>query len=128
MAAVETTGVIGSPLKRTYQAGAANIKRGTAVIQGADDNHVLPATANAVCLGFLEEDALNIGDPASVIETGEAVAIIGAAVAAGQYLIANAAGQLIPSTAAADQVIARAISSGAVLGDYITVLITPFIR
>lgn len=128
MPAVETTGVIEGP-KRTYQAGAANLARGLAVVQGADDNHVVAAAAaNANAFGIVEESTVNVGDAVSIIMSGEAVAVYGAAVAAGQYLITDAQGRLVPSAAAADNVVARAISSGAVAGDYGVVRIGPFIR
>lgn len=128
MAAVETTGVIGEAHKRTYLAGVAGMQRGVAVMQGADDNHVVPATANAQCLGILEESTFNVGDAASVVDAGEAVYVAGAAIVAPAFLISNATGQLVPSAAIGDQVIIRAISSSSSAGDYGVGRLTPFIR
>ncbi|QHN04420.1 hypothetical protein FTO74_14385 [Granulicella sp. WH15] len=129
MPAVEKTGVIDAGhLTRTYQAGVAGMKRGTAVMQGADPQHVIPATANAQCLGLLEEDVINVGDDCAVRVSGEAVFIAGAVLNAPAYLVSNATGQLIPSAAIGDNVIARAVSSIAAIGDYGTAFITPFIR
>lgn len=126
MANVETTGVIRSS-RRTYQA-TAPINRGLAVQQGASDPYVAQAGANTTNIGIVEENVVNAGDPSSIVTEGEAVAVIGAAVTAGEYLISNAAGQLIPSSATGDQVIAQALSSNPNAGDYIVVQITKFIR
>ena len=103
--------------------------RGLAVVPGADDNHVVTASAaNANALGIQEEATIAAGAPVSVIRSGEAACEYGAAVQAGQYLITNAAGQLVPSAAAGDNVIGRAISSGSSAGDYGVVFVAPFIR
>ena len=127
MAAVETTGVV-SGGKRSYLAGAANMARGIAVMQGADDQHVVPAIAGAQCIGINEETATVVGEPLSIICDGEAVVVYGAAVVAPAYLISNAAGQLVPSANQGDQVIARAVSSGSMAGDYGVARLTAFIR
>jgi hypothetical protein len=126
MTAIETTGVIGNPETRTYQASAANMKRGVAVIQGASDLLVAVAGANAIVLGFQNEDTVNIGDPVAVTMEGEAVAIIGAAVAAGQALTTDANGHMVPATPG-QNVSAIAVSSGAVALDFITVRVVRFV-
>ncbi len=103
--------------------------RGLAVVQGADDNHVVTAAAaNANAIGIQEEATIAAGAPVSVIRSGEAVAVYGAAVAAGQYLITDAQGRLVPTAAAGDNILARAITSGANAGDFGIVFIAPFIR
>jgi hypothetical protein len=125
MPAVETTGVVQGA--RTYQA-ATPLTRGLCVVQGATDLQVAAAGANAAAIGIVEESVTAAGMAVSIARSGEAVAIIGGAVAAGQYLISNAAAQLVPSAAAGDQVVARAVSSGVNPGDYIVVFLTSFIR
>jgi hypothetical protein len=73
--------------------------RGLAVSYGADAYHAtLASAAGQLCAGILEEDALNLNNPCSVIEFGQAIAKIGANVSALQALSVNAAGQLIPAT------------------------------
>lgn len=127
MANVETTGVVGTPHKRTLVASAAAMKRGLAVVLVTDDNHVAIAGANVAAFGIIEEDTISIGDPVSVVLAGEAVAQIGAAVSAGQLLVTDANGRLIPATSGAVQnAVAKAISSGSTSGDFIVVLVSQF--
>lgn len=129
MAAVATTGVVGKAHTRTYQAAAANQFRGLVLVQGANDNTLATsAAANALPIGIQEETTVFVGDPVSAVLLGEATAICGAAVAAGQYVVSNAAGQLIPSAAIGDNVVGRAISSAAVAGDEFIIFVSPFIR
>src|ERR1035437_3528595 len=124
---VETTGVTGKPGKRTYIAATAAMTRGLALVQGADDNHVaLASVANAPAFAVLEETNVSAGDVISAVYLGEAVAIIGAAVAAGQWLVTDATGRLVPATGDANQnLVARAVSSGSTAGDYIVVFLSP---
>jgi hypothetical protein len=124
---VETTGVTGNPQRRSYVAAAAGMTRGFALVQGANDATLAVASAaNAPAFAILEESTVYAGDAISAIYEGEAVAIIGAAVQAGQNLITNAAGQLIPATGATNQnIVARAVSSGSNAGDYIVVFVSP---
>jgi hypothetical protein len=124
---VETTGVTGNPQRRSYVAAAAGMTRGLALVQGANDATLaIASVANAAAFAILEESTVYAGDSLSAIYEGEAVAIIGAAVQAGQNLITNAAGQLVPATGATNQnIVARAVSSGSNAGDYIVVFVTP---
>ncbi len=130
MSAVATTGVISrSGNRRTYQAGAAAMQRGLVAVQGADDQHVLiAAAAGAQGIGIVEESTVNAGDPISIVFEGEAYAVVGAPVNAGQYLVSDNQGRVVPSAAAGDQVICRAVSSGALANDEIVVYVNPFIR
>lgn len=129
MPAVATTGTCGTSHVRTYQATAANQLRGLALVQGADDAHLATAAAaNAPAFAIQAESILNAGDPLLAVLEGETIAIAGAAVAAGQYVITDAAGRLVPSAAIGDNVVGRAISSAAVLGDEFVILVSPFIR
>jgi hypothetical protein len=81
-------------------AAVAGYTRGLAVTYGVDQFHAaLVAAAGSPAIGLLEEDAININNPASVIQFGQAVAQIGANVVALQPLTTNAAGQLVPATA-----------------------------
>jgi predicted deacylase len=98
-------------------------------VQGADDNHLATAAAaGAAAFAVQLESTINAGDPLSAVLSGEATAIAGAAVAAGQYVITNAAGQFVPSVAIGDLVTGRALSSAAVAGDEFVLLVQPFIR
>jgi hypothetical protein len=71
---------------------------------------------------LIEEDAVSAQNPISVIEHGQAVAQIGAAVTPLQKLTTNAAGQLIPAVTP-QHVIAVALSGNPNAGDYITVFV-----
>jgi hypothetical protein len=124
---VETTGVLGHPDKRSYLAAAAGMLRGYALVQGANDQTLaIASVANAPAFAILEESNVNAGDTISAVFVGEAVAVIGSAVTAGQYLVTNAAGQLVPATGASNQnIVARAVSSGSNAGDYIVVFVSP---
>jgi Uncharacterized conserved protein (DUF2190) len=129
MPAVATTGLVGKPHVRTYQAGAANQGRGLALVQGADDNHMIPAAAaNAPAFGVQNEPSVSIGDPIAVTLKGEATAIAGAAIVAGAYVITDNQGRFVTSVTAADLVVGRALSSAAVAGDEFVLLVQPFVK
>jgi hypothetical protein len=79
-------------------AAVIGYQRGLAVAYGVDAYHATLATAlGQVCVGIMEEDALSVKNPTSVVEFGQVVAQIGANVAAQQLLTVNAAGQLVPA-------------------------------
>ena len=121
-------GVIGSRRTRPYT-GPAGTSYGLAVKQGGADNAViLPTASGQRCIGIVEETDVANSGLLSVIWEGECIAIAGAAIPADSDLIANAAGQLIPSVTAADQVIARAVTSAAALGDEVVVQLNRFIK
>jgi hypothetical protein len=129
MPAVATRGIVGKPYTDTYQAAAANQLRGLALVQGANDyTAATAAAANALAIGVQAETTVFVGDPVSAVILGEATAIAGAAVAAGQYVVTNAAGQFVPSAAVGDNVVGRACSSAAVAGDEFVIFVNPFIR
>ncbi len=129
MPPVSTIGITGNPFIRTYQAGVANILRGLALVQGASDAQLVPATvANSQVIAIAQESTINVGDPLSAVVEGEAVGIAGAAITAGEYVTTNAAGQLVPSTAVGDNVIGRAVNSQPTVGGELVVFINPFIR
>jgi hypothetical protein len=126
MSAVATKG-LGWGKRSTYIAQNANQGRGLAVIQGAggDDYAAIAANANVVCLGVQEEASVSAGDPISVIDLGEAAAVAGAAVNAGQFVKCTAAGQFIPITTAGDNIVGQAKSSAALQGDEFILLVMP---
>ena len=97
---VEAKGPKGVQLKESLlPAAVIGYSRGLAVNYGADAYHCALATvAAAAVLGILEEDAINVLNPCSVIEFGPVIAQIGASVTKGQQLAVNAAGQMIPAT------------------------------
>ncbi|MGO8759355.1 MAG: hypothetical protein ACLQG3_14645 [Terracidiphilus sp.] len=123
---VEGKGPKGVQLKESLlPAAVAGYTRGLAVVYGADANHCALASALAqACVGILEEDAINVNNPCAVIEFGNAVAEIGANVAAAQLLTVNAAGQLIPA-AVGQAVLAVALEAQVYVapGSFATVLV-----
>jgi hypothetical protein len=128
---VETRGPIGSPQTRAFTAASANMMRGMVAIFGADEFHAaLAGAANPVGIGIVEEDSptLSVGDDVSVVMDGETPAIIGAAVAPGQFLKADATNRLIPAVAAGDNVIAFSLSQNENPGDWVTVRVLHFIH
>jgi hypothetical protein len=123
-----TVGLIGDQRTRPYT-GPAGTGYGLAVKQGGSDGAViLPTGSGQRCIGLVaESDVANTGE-LLIVWQGEAIGIAGAAIAADVDLIANAAGQLIPSVTAADQVLARAVTSAAALGDEVVVQLNRFIK
>jgi hypothetical protein len=104
-------------------AAVSGFTRGLAVVYGTDNSHAaLPTAAGSLCVGLLEEDAVSLQLPVRVIEHGQTVAQIGAAVSALQLLTCNASGQLIPA-GPGQPVIAIALSGNPNAGDYITVFV-----
>lgn len=102
----------------------AGYTRGLAVVYGADAYHAtLAGTAGEQIVGILEEDAVSLQLPVSVIEEGQAVAQIGATVAAGQSLAVNASGQLVPAVSG-NTIVAIALEGNPNAGDYICVRVT----
>jgi hypothetical protein len=121
---VELKGPKGPQLSESLIPAAVNgYTRGLAVTYGTDNSHAaLVAAPGAIALGLIEEDAISLQLPICVIEFGQTVAQIGAAVAALQFLTPNAAGQLIPA-GPGQAVIAVALSGNPNAGDYITVFV-----
>jgi hypothetical protein len=100
-------------------------------LNGSDANHCsLPTAAGQRCIGVIEEDQ-TVGQgataptvPLSIIERGETVVQIGAAVTPGQALTNNAAGQAIPA-GPGQPVLAIALDGNPNVGDFITATVTP---
>ena len=109
---VEAKSPLGPQVKESLlPAAVTGYTRGLAVTYGTDVYHaLLIAAAGVAAVGLLEEDAININNPSSVIEFGQAVAQIGASVTALQQLTTNASGQLVPAQAG-QPVIAIALES-----------------
>jgi hypothetical protein len=106
-------------------AAVSGFTRGLAVTYGTDAYHAaLVSVAGATALGLLDEDAVSVKNPVRVIEFGQTVAQIGAAIAVQQKLAVNAAGQLIPA-GPGQTIIAVALEAGVNAGDYITVFVLP---
>jgi hypothetical protein len=104
-------------------AAVSGYQRGLAVTYGADVSHAaLVAVAGAVAIGLIEEDAVSLQLPIRVIEFGQTVAQIGAAVNAQQLLTPNANGQLIPA-GPGQAVVAIALETRPNAGDYLTVFV-----
>ena len=122
-----TKGPLGSRIERTYRAEGGTLTRGMAVIPGtADDQVKAPAsvaTGNLKVVGIVAETAL-VGEPVKVVEHGECIAIVLAAVALGESLkTAAAAGKVEPTSTDNDGVFAHAISAAAADGDEAVVFV-----
>jgi len=99
--------------------------RGLFVQYGADENHAsLPAGAAQACIGVIDEDAISLVAPITIIERGQVALQIGATVTAGQSLTNNATGQAVPATAG-QIVLGMALSGNPNAGDFITATLTP---
>ena len=103
--------------------------RGLAVIYGADQFHaLLVSAAGTRALGIIDEDQIVPANasvptmPIRIIEFGQTVAQIGAAVAALQLLATNAAGQLVPA-GPGQPVVAVALDANPNAGDFISVFV-----
>jgi hypothetical protein len=120
----ETKGPKGPQIKESLiPAGSSGYTRGLAVTYGSDAYHALLNTVAATaCLGLIEEDAIATTEAIAIIEHGQTVAQIGAAVTALQPLTNNAAGQLVPATTG-QPVIAVALEGSSTAGDYVAVFV-----
>lgn len=129
--ALRTMGPSGSTNLKTRVAETANMARGYPVKQGVNDGGVGSITVlGARAVGVQQEATVNIGDAVLVVESGETIAIAGAAVVAGNYVKADATGRLIPVTGTAgggEEVIGRAVSSQATVGGEFVVEVKIFI-
>lgn len=103
----------------------AGYTRGLAVVYGADAYTALLAGAAAPALGLIEEDAIDVGNPVSVITLGETVAQLGAAgISKNDLLTTNAAGQLVVAQPGQPVVaVAMEDDPGPGAGDYICVFV-----
>lgn len=110
---VEAKGPKGIQAKESLLPTAVSgYQRGLAVTYGDDAYHATLSNDDAghTCLGILEEDAISLENPCSVIEFGQAVAQIGADVGAGQLLAVDALGRLVAAEPG-DSVVAVALEA-----------------
>jgi hypothetical protein len=129
MSAVATR-TIGWSKKDSFQAQNVSQTRGLALVQGGsgDNYRAVASVANSIVLGVQEESSVNAGDNIASIELGDAVAIAGAAIAAGQYVKNNAAGQFVPVAAVGDNIAGYAKSSAALAGDEFVLFVVPSVN
>jgi len=132
---MRTMGPVGIPEIRTRRAETAGIQRGYAVGQGAaDGGGALITVLNTRAVGIagdLPSAGTSVGDAFPVVQDGETVGIAGAVITAGQYVKADATSRLIPAVAAAgsgEEVIGRAQSGAAAVGDEFIVDVHPFVK
>ena len=127
--ASRTVGPQGLSTAKTYTAEGAALVRGFCMKSGANVGGINVQTAvGAQCVGVLAENTINIGDPASVVRFGDTVGIAGAAIPYESYVKSDASGRLIPITGTpGEQVVGRAESAAAALGDEIVVFVLPFV-
>lgn len=97
---VESKGPKGVQMKESLTPTVvAGSLRGLCVTYGADaTKFALVAAAAVAAIGVLEEDALSLVNPSSVIEFGQTVAQIGADITKGSPLATDANGRLVPAT------------------------------
>lgn len=121
---VETKGPKGPQITESLLPTAVTgYKRGLGVTYGADVYHAtLAGAAGEAIVGLIAEDAVSVENPILVIQHGQTVGQIGAAVAANAFLAVNASGQLITAVST-NHVVARALEAGSTAGDYIAVLV-----
>ncbi|QNI34528.1 hypothetical protein H7849_11895 [Alloacidobacterium dinghuense] len=120
---VELKGPKGPQIKESLLPTALPTARGLAVTYGSDAYHcAIAGVAGEAISGIVEEDAVSLLLPVAVVQHGQTVAQIGAAVTAGQLLATNATGQLIPAVST-NTIVARALESGTNAGDFICVLV-----
>jgi hypothetical protein len=121
----QTKGPKGVQIKESLiPGGSSGFTRGLAVIYGADVYHAAVASvANSACIGIIEEDAVSTTEAIAVIEFGQAVAQVGAAIASAPLALTNnSTGQLVPATAG-QTVVAIALETTPNAGDYICVFV-----
>ena len=78
----ETKGPKGVQIKESLiPGGSSGFTRGLAVVYGTDVYHAAVASvANSPCIGIIEEDAISTTEAISVIEHGQTVGQVGAAI------------------------------------------------
>jgi len=128
MSAKSQFGVVGHNISRSYKGDVA-LAAGVAVVGGAAINSVtLPGGANVRALGVTSLPTVNPGDPVTVIELGEVIAIADAAIARGQWVMVNAAtGQLAPIGAVGGtnyEAVGYALEAAAAQGDEFLLFVT----
>jgi hypothetical protein len=119
------SGPKGALAPNSYRAGAA-IVRSRSVMRGADANHAIQATANAVPLGIAYDNQQTAERPVSVVDRpGERVwGEAGAAFALDALLTSDANGRLVTCTTT-QKVHAIARQAATALGDLVDVEIAP---
>lgn len=98
------------------------VAKGKAVKFGADDSHVVVGAANTDrCIGIAQcAAAAAEADIEVAVQGGGAKGLLGEAVVRGDDLVSHTDGTLVKPNAAGDEIIARAMESGA-SGDLIGV-------
>jgi hypothetical protein len=129
MASVATR-TLNKNFKDTFQAQAANQGRGLGVVLGGsgDGYRGTAAGAGVQILGVQEEPSVAAGDPISVVELGDAIAIAGAAITVGAYVKVTATGQFIVVTGTAgggENIAGYAKSAAAAQGDEFVLFVLP---
>jgi len=121
---IATDGPAGFNHTRTYVAQAA-LTRGFGVVQGTADNQAnTPAAAAARCLGVASENAA-IGDATQIVTSGEAIAIAGGAVVAGDIVKMDANGKFVAGNAADVETAGKALTSAAADTDQFVIFVAP---
>lgn len=123
-------GLVGPQVSHSYEGEGGAIGAGLAVIAGTAAKQVqLPTAAGERAIGVTGSKTAAVGEPISVVEQGELVAIAGGAITRGDYVqVGGTNGRLTVAAPAAGvnaQVVGMALEAAAADGDKFLLLVAP---
>jgi hypothetical protein len=121
-----TTRPEGARNVRTYRAEGGALAHRLAVMQGtADDQAKVVTGANVACLGVIGENlgAAAAGDPVSIVQHGETIAIAGDVITPNIPVKVDTNGKLVPATGTDAYIVGISRSSAAADTDEFVVFV-----